>query len=162
MQPKVAFAKDNLNPEEAMTFQENCVREFVQIGGKTARAVIESDLSSLAPTLQIFGLGSRCLSPGVRKCLQVLVDGSFNLQNFAKYQYITRDPSVPFPDLDRITLVAAWPFMHDEKLVDAEDIDRAEDSFDLKAIKNDKSSEILSAIINVKLDRLRQICKFHG
>ena len=98
----------------------------------------------------------------VRKCLQVLVDGSFNLQNFAKYQYITRDPSVPFPDLDRITLVAAWPFMHDEKLVDAEDIDRAEDSFDLKAIKNDKSSEILSAIINVKLDRLRQICKFHG
>ena len=163
MQPKVAFAEDNLNPEEVMTFQENCVRVFMQVGGKTARAVIESDLSPLAPTLQIFGLGSRCLSPGVRKCLQVLVDGSLNLQNFAKYQYMTRDPSVPFPDSDPITSVAAWPFIHDAKSVTAEDVDSSEESFDLKAIKDyDERSEIFSAAINVKVDRLRQICIFHG
>jgi hypothetical protein len=162
MQPKVAFVGGNLGPEEVQAFQNNCVRVFMQVGARTAMAAIDADESSLAPTLQIFGLGSRCLSPGVQKSLEVLLNGRLNLQNFAKYQYSVRDPNVPFPGLDSLVsgkAVAPWPFINDGKdsdqVISSEEVDHGTRT-------NNHRSEICAAANEVTVKRLQEICSHHG
>ena len=163
MRPEFAFAGDNFDPREIKEMGENSVCVFMQVGAKNALAALEPGSSSY-PTLQIFGLGSRCLQPAVRSCLETLIDGRLNFQNFFRYQYSTRDKSEPSPDSENLS-VSAWPFICD----DSSNVRSGSRSKSSRSVEiydfpkaDTQNDDVYKVAKNVTVKHLKEICKQYG
>ena len=164
IRPEIVFLDDNFNTLEMKEMEANCVTVFMQVGAKIAIAALEQGSSS-QPTLQIFGLGSRCLKPAVRSCLETLINERLNLRNFLRHQNRTREQAHPFPDFTH-PVASAWPFVHEDSrdithASSSEEVsDNESDLLDTDNQKDDICAQAVAGGITVK--RLKEICKQYG
>jgi hypothetical protein len=90
MMPSIALADDKFDGKELSELDQNCVRLYFQIGASTPSAVCTDVCSgkgapmhvASAKPIQIFGLGSRCLSEEQKSFLRVLADTDHGLDTF--------------------------------------------------------------------------------
>ena len=80
LRPKHAFEKSvYLSPDISQSgLESNCVRIYMQLGAKSPRKYVichqvEQDALGKPYPLQMFGLMSRCIKPGVKECLEYLL-----------------------------------------------------------------------------------------
>jgi len=113
--PSEAFEDSYVSKSELPTWDEGCVRIYMQLGAPIPSAVCRSvdfGTKPLAKPLQLFGLGARCLSEEIRDSLAVLLSGRVNLETYLDmFEEADVRPRPRYMDLIR----RGWPFVISSK-----------------------------------------------